>query len=85
MADISGETQVNCIMEVNVPSKRGQQDTIKRVYHLLTVFKPFFKIVFRFEKDAVTQIFNIHWWGSANYLFEIQVGVSETHFQQCSE
>lgn len=69
-------------MEVNVPSKWGQQDTIKCVYHLLTVCKLFFKTVFRFEVDALTQIFHIHWGGSANYLFEIQVGVSETHFQQ---
>lgn len=36
------------------------------VYHLLRVCKLFFKIVFRFEVDAVTQIFDLHWWGAAN-------------------
>lgn len=67
MADISGEIQVNCIMEVNVPSKWGQQDTIKRVYHHeYIVCKLFFKIVFRFEVNTVTQVFGIDWWGAAN-------------------
>lgn len=52
------------------------------VYHLLIVCKLFFKIVFRFEVDTVTQIFGIHGLGAADFLFEIQVGVSERFFQE---
>lgn len=47
------------------------------VYHLLTVLKLFFKTIFIFEVAAVTLIFDLHWWGAANYLLEIQVGVRE--------
>lgn len=73
MADISGEIQVNCLMEVNVPSKWGQQHTIKRVYHELMVCKLFFKTVFRFEVDSVTVICN-----AASRLYESQVGISDS-------
>lgn len=67
-------------MEVNVPSKWGQQDMIKCVYHLHIVCKPFLKTVVRSEVDAVTRIADVYWWGAANDLLEIQVGVSQRLF-----